>query len=124
MPRRAARPVSCVYSPGVSSTCASPLNLTNRSSTTGRAGMLIPRAGPPAPAHRGRPAKPPAPPAARPAAVGGVARVAGIPLKLAGGARPRNKVEGGVPAHHLRPPRTRPVFLSHHLRPAAPGHEP
>lgn len=44
MPRRPARPVNCVYSPGVSATCCSPLNLTSRSSTTVRAGMLIPSA--------------------------------------------------------------------------------
>ena len=44
MPRRPARPVSWVYSPGVSSACASPLNLTSRSSTTVRAGMLMPSA--------------------------------------------------------------------------------
>ena len=44
MPRRPARPVSCVYSPAVSSACDSPLNLTSRSSTTVRAGMLIPSA--------------------------------------------------------------------------------
>ena len=42
MPRRPARPVSCVYSPAVRSTCASPLNFTSRSSTTQRAGMLMP----------------------------------------------------------------------------------
>ena len=44
MPRRPARPVSWVYSPGVRSACASPLNLTSRSSTTVRAGMLMPSA--------------------------------------------------------------------------------
>ena len=44
MPRRPARPVSCVYSPGVSGTCCSPLNFTSRSSTTVRAGMLMPSA--------------------------------------------------------------------------------
>ena len=44
MPRRPARPVSWVYSPGVSGRCCSPLNLTSRSSTTVRAGMLIPKA--------------------------------------------------------------------------------
>ena len=44
MPRRPARPVSCVYSPGVTSTCASPFHLTSRSRTTVRAGMLMPRA--------------------------------------------------------------------------------
>ncbi len=44
MPRRPARPVNCVYSPGVNDTCCSPLNFTNRSSTTVRAGMLIPKA--------------------------------------------------------------------------------
>ena len=42
--RRPARPVSWVYSPGVSGACCSPLNLTSRSSTTERAGMLMPRA--------------------------------------------------------------------------------
>ena len=44
IPRRPARPVSCVYSPGVSSAWLSPLNLTRRSSTTVRAGMLMPSA--------------------------------------------------------------------------------
>ena len=44
MPRRPARPVSWVYWPGVRSTCASPLNLTIFSSTTVRAGMLMPSA--------------------------------------------------------------------------------
>src|SRR5690606_41386921 len=33
-----------LYSPGVRSTCASPSNLTSRSSTTDRAGMLMPSA--------------------------------------------------------------------------------
>src|SRR3954452_203995 len=44
VPRRPARPVSWVYSPGVTSTCASPFHLTSRSRTTVRAGMLMPRA--------------------------------------------------------------------------------
>ena len=44
MPRRPARPVSWVYSAGVMSACVSPLNLTSLSSTTVRAGMLMPRA--------------------------------------------------------------------------------
>ena len=44
MPRRPARPVSWVYSPGVTSACVSPLNLTSRSRTTVRAGMLMPSA--------------------------------------------------------------------------------
>ena len=44
MPRRPARPVSWVYSPGVSSTWASPLYFTSFSSTTVRAGMLMPSA--------------------------------------------------------------------------------
>ena len=44
MPRRPARPVSWVYSPGVMSAWVSPLNLTSRSSTTERAGMLMPSA--------------------------------------------------------------------------------
>ena len=44
MPRRPARPVSWVYSAGVMSTCASPLNFTSFSSTTVRAGMLMPSA--------------------------------------------------------------------------------
>ena len=44
MPRRPALPVSCVYSPGVMSTWASPLNFTSFSSTTVRAGMLMPSA--------------------------------------------------------------------------------
>ena len=44
MPRRPARPVSCVYSPGVMSTCASPFHFDSFSSTTVRAGMLMPRA--------------------------------------------------------------------------------
>ena len=44
MPRRPARPVSWVYSPGVRSACVSPLNFDSRSSTTVRAGMLMPSA--------------------------------------------------------------------------------
>ena len=44
MPRRPARPVSWVYSPAVTSTWVSPLNLRNRSMTTVRAGMLMPSA--------------------------------------------------------------------------------
>ena len=44
MPRRPARPVSWVYSPGVMSACVSPLNFVSRSSTTVRAGMLMPSA--------------------------------------------------------------------------------
>ena len=44
MPRRPARPVSWVYSPGVSGECCSPLYFTNRSNTTVRAGMLMPNA--------------------------------------------------------------------------------
>ena len=44
MPRRPARPVSWVYSPGVTSACASPFHFTSRSSTTDRAGMLMPSA--------------------------------------------------------------------------------
>ena len=44
MPRRPARPVSWVYSPGVMSAWVSPLYLTSFSSTTDRAGMLMPRA--------------------------------------------------------------------------------
>ena len=44
MPRLPARPVSWVYSPGVMSTTASPLYLTSFSSTTVRAGMLMPSA--------------------------------------------------------------------------------
>lgn len=44
MPRRPARPVSCVYSPGVRSTCASPFHLSSFSITTVRAGMLMPSA--------------------------------------------------------------------------------
>ena len=44
MPRRPARPVSWVYSPGVMSAWVSPLYLTSFSSTTLRAGMLMPRA--------------------------------------------------------------------------------
>ena len=44
MPRRPARPVSCVYSPGVNGMCCSPLYFTKRSSTTVLAGMLIPKA--------------------------------------------------------------------------------
>jgi hypothetical protein len=42
MPRRPARPVSWVYSPGVTSACVSPFHLTSFSSTTERAGMLMP----------------------------------------------------------------------------------
>ena len=44
MPRRPARPVSWVYWPGVRSTWLSPSNFTSFSSTTLRAGMLMPRA--------------------------------------------------------------------------------
>ena len=44
MPRRPARPVSWVYSPGVSSWWPLPPNLVTSSMTTERAGMLIPRA--------------------------------------------------------------------------------
>ena len=44
MPRRPARPVSWVYSPGVTSAWVSPFHLSSRSSTTERAGMLMPRA--------------------------------------------------------------------------------
>ena len=44
MPRRPARPVSCVYSPGVMSAWVSPLYLTSFSSTTVFAGMLMPSA--------------------------------------------------------------------------------
>ena len=42
IPRRPARPVSCVYSPGVSSSCRSPWNFHRSSITTDLAGMLIP----------------------------------------------------------------------------------
>ena len=44
MPRRPARPVSWVYSPGVRNARASPVNFVSRSMTTVRAGMLTPRA--------------------------------------------------------------------------------
>ena len=44
MPRRPARPVNWVYSPGVNCTCCSPSNFTRRSRTTVRAGMLMPKA--------------------------------------------------------------------------------
>ena len=44
MPRRPARPVNWVYSAGERSTCDSPLNFTSFSSTTVRAGMLMPSA--------------------------------------------------------------------------------
>ena len=44
MPRRPARPVSCWYSPEVSAEVSEPRNLANRSTTTVRAGMLMPRA--------------------------------------------------------------------------------
>ncbi|CAM3883848.1 hypothetical protein ISCU110981_19255 [Isoptericola cucumis] len=44
IPRRPARPVSCVYSPGVTGWCAVPSHLTSFSSTTERAGMLMPSA--------------------------------------------------------------------------------
>ena len=44
MPRRPARPVSCVYSPGVRNSCRSPVNLESFSITTDRAGMLMPSA--------------------------------------------------------------------------------
>ena len=42
IPRRPARPVSCVYSPGVTSSCRSPWNFHRSSITTLLAGMLIP----------------------------------------------------------------------------------
>src|SRR5205823_330041 len=42
IPRRPARPVSCVYSPGVRNSCCSPVNFDSFSITTDRAGMLIP----------------------------------------------------------------------------------
>ena len=42
MPRRPARPVSCVYSPGVRNSWRSPVNFVSFSITTERAGMLIP----------------------------------------------------------------------------------
>ena len=41
-PRRPARPASCVYSPGVSSSWCSPVNFDSFSTTTERAGMLMP----------------------------------------------------------------------------------
>src|SRR3954471_11590750 len=42
MPRRPARPASCVYSPGVRNWWCSPVNFESRSMTTERAGMLMP----------------------------------------------------------------------------------
>ena len=42
MPRRPARPVSCVYSPGVRNSWCSPVNFESFSMTTERAGMLMP----------------------------------------------------------------------------------
>ncbi len=42
IPRRPARPVSCVYSPGVRISCRSPWNFQRSSITTVFAGMLIP----------------------------------------------------------------------------------
>ena len=44
IPRRPARPVNWVYSPGVIETCASPFHLVNFSRTTVLAGILIPSA--------------------------------------------------------------------------------
>ena len=44
MPRRPARPVSWVYSPGVMSAWVSPFHFESFSMTTERAGMLMPRA--------------------------------------------------------------------------------
>ena len=44
IPLRPALPVSWVYSPGVIDTCDSPFHLVNFSSTTVRAGILIPSA--------------------------------------------------------------------------------
>ena len=44
MPRRPARPVSCVYSPGVRNSWRSPVNFESFSITTVLAGMLIPSA--------------------------------------------------------------------------------
>ena len=42
MPRRPARPVSWVYSPGVRNSWCSPVNFDSFSMTTERAGMLMP----------------------------------------------------------------------------------
>ena len=44
MPRRPARPVSWVYSPGVMSAWVSPFHFDSFSMTTERAGMLMPSA--------------------------------------------------------------------------------
>ena len=44
IPRLPALPVSCVYSPGVTGTCASPFHFTSFSNTTVLAGMLMPSA--------------------------------------------------------------------------------
>ena len=44
MPRRPARPVSWVYSPGVRNSWRSPVNFESFSMTTERAGMLMPSA--------------------------------------------------------------------------------
>ena len=44
IPRRPARPVSWVYSPGVRNSCFSPVHFDSFSMTTVRAGMLMPRA--------------------------------------------------------------------------------
>ncbi len=44
IPRRPARPVSCVNCPGLRNSWRSPLNLLRRSMTTARAGMLMPTA--------------------------------------------------------------------------------
>ncbi len=44
MPRRPARPVSCVYSPGVRNSWRSPVNFESFSITTERAGMSMPSA--------------------------------------------------------------------------------
>ena len=44
IPRRPARPVNWVYSPAVIGTVDSPLNFSNFSNTTVRAGMLMPSA--------------------------------------------------------------------------------
>ena len=44
MPRRPARPVSWVYSPGLRNSWRSPVNFDSFSMTTDRAGMLMPSA--------------------------------------------------------------------------------
>src|SRR5437763_311593 len=117
MPRRPARPVSWVYSPGVRSTWASPLYLTSRSSTTVRAGLLIPRARAAAAERRGRVVA---------GDVLGAAQQGGVDPQL--GARkgffPGEEVHELVAHQHVLPQRHRPVLVDDHGGVPADLHQP